>query len=171
MILVVLVNYNSAGHTVACVESSCANTQPGTAYRVMVVDNASAPSDRDALQALAGYPEVALCYSPVNLGSAEGSMLGFHTATAAGRPTYVFLLNNDTLLRTDCLTELTTLLNTRPGIGLAAPQIFGPTGEWVESYGLFPALADKLLGRTLCRALGLGYHPPAPPASLTRLTW
>ena len=106
-----------------------ANTQPGTAYRFMVIDNASAPTDRDALQALAGYPEVALCYSPINLGSAKGSMLGFHTATAAGRPAYVFLLNNDTLLRTDCLTELTTLLNTRPEIGLAILQIFGPTGE------------------------------------------
>lgn len=162
MILVVLVNYNSAGHTVACVESLRANTRPGTAYQVMVVDNASAPADRDALQALASYPEVTLCYSPVNLGFAGGNMLGFRTATAAGQPTHVFLLNNDTLLRTDCLTELATLLRTRPEIGLAAPQMFGPTGEWVESYGFFPTLADKLLGRALCRALGLGYHPPHP---------
>ena len=32
----------------------------------------------------------------------------------------------------------------------------------MESYGFFPTLADKLLGRALCRALGLDYHPPRP---------
>ncbi|AWM33464.1 glycosyltransferase family 2 protein [Hymenobacter nivis] len=162
MILVVLVNYNSTGHTLACVESLRIHTQPGTAYQIIVVDNASAPAERDALQALAAYPEVEVCYSAVNLGFAGGNMLGFRTATATRQPTHVFLLNNDTLLRTDCLTELADLLTTRPEIGLAAPQMFGPEGQWLESYGFFPTLGDKLLGRALCRALGLGYHPPRP---------
>jgi len=112
------------------------------------------------LQALSAFPEVELCYSPVNLGFAGGNMLGYRTATVQIRPTYVFLLNNDTLLRTDCLSELSALLTARPEVGLAAPQMFGPQGEWQESYGFFPTLADKLLGRALCRALGLGYHPP-----------
>lgn len=160
MILVVLVNYNSAPHTVACVASLRSRTAPATAYRVVVVDNASAPADRAALAELAHQPEVLLCYSPVNLGFAGGNMLGYRTAAPTVRPTYVFLLNNDTLLRTDCLTELAALLAARPAIGLAAPQMFGARGEWEPSYGYFPTLADKVLGRTLTRALGLGHHPP-----------
>ncbi len=162
MILVVLVNYNSAGHTVACVESLRQHTRPGTAYKVIVVDNASAEADRVALRALAACAEVELCYSPTNLGFAGGNMLGYRTAAATSQPAHVFMLNNDTLLRTDCLTELANLLAARPEVGLAAPQMFTPEGEWVESYGFFPTLADKLLGRALCRALGLGYHPPRP---------
>lgn len=162
MILVVLVNYNSAHHTLACVASLRQHTRPDTAYKVIVVDNASAKADRAQLQALATSPEVELCYSPVNLGFAGGNMLGFRTAAATGLPDYVFLLNNDTLLRTDCLTELAALLQARPEIGLAAPQMFGAEDEWLESYGFFPTLADKLLGRALCRGLGLGHHPPRP---------
>jgi len=160
MILVVLVNYNSSRHTLACVQSLRQHTHSKTVYRVIVVDNASSATDQAALQTLSAFPEVELCYSAVNLGFAGGNMLGYRTATTQSRPDYVFLLNNDALLRTDCLTELSKLLAIRPEVGLAAPQMFGPQGEWQESYGFFPTLADKLLGRTLCRALGLGYHPP-----------
>lgn len=162
MILVVLVNYNSAHHTLACVQSLRQHTAPATAYRVIVADNASAPADRAALTALAGFEEVEVCYSAVNLGFAGGNMLGYRTAAPKCRPTHVFLLNNDTLLRTDCLTELAALLAARPTAGLAAPQMFGESGEWTESYGFFPTLADKLLGRAFCRAFGLGHHPPRP---------
>ncbi|NML67367.1 glycosyltransferase family 2 protein [Hymenobacter sp. RP-2-7] len=160
MVLVVLVNYNTAAHTLACVESLRRHTRPETAYRVVVVDNASAPADRAALQALAARPEVLLCYSDVNLGFAGGNMLGYRTAAPTVRPAYVFLLNNDTLLRTDCLTELSALLAARPEIGLAAPQMYGRQGEWQETAGYFPTLADKVLGRTFTRAVGLGHHPP-----------
>ena len=162
MILVVLVNYNSAHHTLACVRSLRQHTAPATAYRVIVADNASAPADRAALAALADFEEVEVCYSAVNLGFAGGNMLGYRTAAPKCRPTYVFLLNNDTLLRTDCLTELAALLAARPTAGLAAPQMFGESGKWTESYGFFPTLADKLLGRAFCRAFGLGHHPPRP---------
>ncbi|MEJ7663018.1 MAG: hypothetical protein WKG07_27470 [Hymenobacter sp.] len=39
-----------------------------------------------------------------------------------------------------------------------------------ESYGFFPTLADKLLGRAFCRAFDWATTrraPPAPPASPT----
>ena len=160
MVLVVLVNYNTAHHTLACVASLRQRTHPGTSYRVVVVDNASAPADRAALQGLATQPEVLLCHSAVNLGFAGGNMLGYRTAAPTVRPTYVFLLNNDTLLRTDCLTELSALLAAQPKIGLAAPQMYGRQGEWQETAGYFPTLADKVLGRTFTRAVGLGHHPP-----------
>ena len=162
MILVVLVNYNSAHYTLACVQSLRQQTQAATAYRVVVVDNASAPADRAALAALADFSEVEVHYSVINLGFAGGNMLGYRTAAPKHRPTYVFLLNNDTLLRTDCLTELAALLAARPAVGLAAPQMFGAAGEWTESYGFFPTLADKLLGRAFCRAFKLGHYPPRP---------
>ncbi|GAA4500254.1 glycosyltransferase family 2 protein [Hymenobacter ginsengisoli] len=160
MIAVILVNYNSSAYTLACVQSLRQHTHPNTVYRVVVVDNASSPADKLMLQQLAVFPEVEVCYSDSNLGFAGGNMLGYRVAAAQRRPAYVFLLNNDTLLRTDCLTELTNLLTTHPQVGLAAPQMFGRKGEWQESYGFFPTLADKLLGRALCRALGLGHHPP-----------
>ncbi|MEJ7663019.1 MAG: glycosyltransferase [Hymenobacter sp.] len=92
MILVVLVNYNSAHHTLACVQSLRQHTAPATAYRVIVADNASAPADRAALAALANFPEVEVCYSAVNLGFAGGNMLGYRTAAPKHRPKYVFLL-------------------------------------------------------------------------------
>ncbi len=160
MILVVLVNYNSAAHTLACLDSLRRHTRSGTAYHVVVVDNASTATDQTALRAAAGFPEVTLCFSDLNLGFAGGNMLGYRTVSARWQPTHVFLLNNDTLLQTDCLTELSALLTADPAIGLAAPQMFGAEGEWLESYGFFPTLADKLLGRGLCRLLGLGRHPP-----------
>ena len=163
MILVVLVNYNSAHHHTSVRKVVAPAHRAGhrlPRYRGRQCLRARRP--RRAGSAGPSFSEVEVCYSEVNLGFAGGNMLGYRTAAPKLRPDYVFLLNNDTLLRTDCLTELAALLAARPAVGLAAPQMFGEAGEWTESYGFFPTLADKLLGRAFCRTFGLGHHPPRP---------
>jgi len=115
MISVILLNYNSSRFTLDCVDSIIQQTQSAD-YEIVVVDNNSAPDDFSALQPLAQRPRLTLVRSRLNLGFAGGNMLGVQHADP--RAEFYYFLNNDTLLRTNVLTQLADFLNQNPGAGL-----------------------------------------------------
>jgi GT2 family glycosyltransferase len=85
---IVIVNWNSAVYTAACISSIHAAAR-GLSYEIVVVDNAS--SD-DSVQKLQLREDIHLIASPVNLGFAQANNLGYeHTSSDV-----LLFLNPDT---------------------------------------------------------------------------
>ncbi len=158
MISVILLNYNSSRFTLNCVDSIIEKTQSAD-YEVVVVDNNSAPDDFSALLPLAQLPRLTLVQSRLNLGFAGGLMLGVQHANP--RADFYYFLNNDTLLRTDVLAQLSDFLNQNPGAGLCGAQMFDGDGRQQQSFFYLPTVTSKLLGHGVARLFRPGAYPSA----------
>lgn len=163
MISVILLNYNSSRFTLDCVASIIKKTQL-VDYEVIIIDNNSAPDDFLALQPLIGQPRLTLVRSRLNLGFAGGNMLGVQHANP--RADFYYFLNNDTLLRTDVLAQLSDFLNQTPGAGLCGAQMFDGNGHRQQSFFYLPTVASKLLGHGVARL----FRPGAYPSTKQRYT-
>jgi N-acetylglucosaminyl-diphospho-decaprenol L-rhamnosyltransferase len=87
---IIIVNWNSAAYTAACISSIRAATH-GLEYEVIVVDNASAD---DSLEILKAIPNIRLIVSGRNLGFSRANNLGYrHSSSDA-----LLFLNPDTIL-------------------------------------------------------------------------
>ena len=93
-ISIIVLNYNSSHHTLACVESVQDQTQ-GSDYEIIVVDNGSHPDDFSNLQALHTVPQLKLIRSDINLGFSGGHLFGLKAVDRSSD--YYFFLNNDCL--------------------------------------------------------------------------
>ena len=138
---VIVLNWNRAPDTLACVASLRANHD---AHRlsVIVVDNGSTDSSWEELQELADE-DVTLIQTGANLGYAGGNNVGIRAALDRGAD-YVWILNNDTLVDRRCLDELLGAAEKYPQAGVLVPMIFymHPPGTiWYAGGSYNPALA------------------------------
>lgn len=99
---VILVNYNLAGDTLACVDSLLAAGLP--ADRLITVDNASTDGSAARLEAALPRGSV-LLRSAENRGYGDGCNQGIRHALDKGAE-WILLLNNDTLLAADFFPPL-----------------------------------------------------------------
>lgn len=116
---VVILNWNQAGDTIACVRSVQAWTILAPA--VFVVDNASAGDD--IRQILAACPGAMVVENRVNGGFAGGCNLGMVAALDGGADA-VLLLNNDARMDETGAARLMDLLAAYPQIGVVGPGLW-----------------------------------------------
>ncbi|MGC8880107.1 MAG: glycosyltransferase family 2 protein [Anaerolineae bacterium] len=116
---VIILNWNNAPDTLACLESVLHSDYPN--FHVLVVDNGSTDGSSEAVRA--AYPTVTLIENGENLGYAEGNNVGIRHALAEGAD-YVLLLNNDTLVAPDMLRELIAVAETDARVGIVGPLIY-----------------------------------------------
>lgn len=126
-VAVVLVNYNSASDTRACIESLCAMQWPS--LQIIVVDNASQDDSVTQLKTL--EPTITLITSPQNTGFSGGNNIAFTHLRAQPYPLadYVWVLNNDTTVAPDTLHQLVQLAQQYPN-SLIGPRIVYPDGRF-----------------------------------------
>lgn len=122
---VILVNYQGADDTLACLESLKRLDYPN--LRIIVVDNAS--KDGSAEKIAQAHPEARLIEAPENRGFSAGNNLGIQDALMQPDMAYVWLLNNDTTVPPDALTRQmeTALDNPKALIGA---MILHPDGRF-----------------------------------------
>lgn len=155
-VAIVIINYNSAAFTTACVQSIREQTAPGLDYEIIIVDNNSEPADyEEMLHQCAQLECVKIVRSRLNTGFSGGNMLGAQYADAE----YIFFLNNDTVLLNDCPSILYRFMETHPGAGLCTGQMYNSDGSFHHSFGYFPSLWLKIAGPTALRF----FHPKAYP--------
>lgn len=107
---VVLVNWNGGELTLPCIESLHAgSTQPEL---IVVVDNASTDGSSEVIEQ--SFPTVILIRNKENLGFTGGNNIGINFCIDAGMD-YIWVLNNDTEVDRECLTELINFMNSNPG--------------------------------------------------------
>jgi GT2 family glycosyltransferase len=152
---VVVLNFNGADLTRACVHSVLERTPPGLDYSILVVDNGSTPDDRAKLDVLASLPRVRVVASRFNLGFGGGHMFGTQFLEA---DEYLFL-NSDCVFRSDVLGALSSFLAQNPQAVLASGVVVDGDGRFRPNYHPAPNLTELLFGRAFARRFNPGRYP------------
>ncbi len=124
---VVILNYNRADLLADCL-ASIAAAPTRCEVSVWVVDNAS--TDGSAQMVRERFAWVHLIESPVNGGFAAGNNLALRQILALpDPPTYILLLNNDTVVPPGALDGLVDYLDQHPTVGAVGPKLLLPDGS------------------------------------------
>lgn len=126
---IVIVNFNGEKYLHSCLDSITENLT--ISYEVIIVDNNS--SDNSILIIKNEYHWVKLIQIDDNMGFSKGNNYGVKRA----RGTFILLLNNDTILRTDVVAAINILRNNQK-VGLIGGKMLGTDGEYRYSAGRFP---------------------------------
>jgi hypothetical protein len=122
MLSIIIVNWNTPGLTLACVESLLV-TPPALEHEIVLVDNGS---DDDSLMRLRDLPSpvrvVALAH---NSGFAAGNNAGL--AASCGQT--LVLLNSDTVVPAGALDMLVAFLRDHPRAGACGPRLVQADGS------------------------------------------
>lgn len=117
-VFIVVLNWNGLDDTRECIRSLQDNTYAN--YKIVVVDNASADNSREILRK--EFPSATIIANETNLGFAGGNNVGISYSLKNGAD-YILLLNNDTAVEKDFLSELIAKAETERKIGLLEPKI------------------------------------------------
>nr|WP_322625795.1 glycosyltransferase family 2 protein [uncultured Flavobacterium sp.] len=157
-VAVIIVNYNSSKYTVECIQSVIEKTDKSINYQVIVVDNASAYADylavKDGIENITSIP-IKLIRSRINTGFGGGNMAGVLEANAK----YLLFLNNDTLLKNDCISIVKNALENNPEIGIAGPQAYKGDGSFMVSLDHFASPARELFSRNVLEKINPKRYP------------
>ncbi len=117
--IIVVLNWNGADDTLACLESLAA--VQSSSCRVLVVDNGS--TDGSAERISEAFPAIEMLLLPANIGYAGGNNAGFRRVLEL-KSEFVIFLNNDTLVDAGFCAPLIETLQRNPLAGIAVPKIF-----------------------------------------------
>ena len=138
---IIIVSWNVSDLLAACLRSIDAN-RGDLALEVIVVDSAS--RDDTVAMVREQFPWVRLMPQSVNVGFTWGNNIGL--GTAKGR--HLLLLNPDTEIIGDMLTQLVAYLDDNPDVGVVGPHTLNTDGSTQSSRRRFPTVATGLLEST-----------------------
>jgi GT2 family glycosyltransferase len=140
MLSVVIVNFNSGGLLVRCVESLDRNLS-GLDHEVCVVDNAS--TDDSATTVAERFAKVEVVTTPENRGFSHGVNVGL----ARTRGEIVMWLNPDTELLDGGISEVVRSFEANARIGILGPQVVSADGTVQLSCRAWPGYKTALFNR------------------------
>ena len=133
-VVAAIVNYNGADLTLSTLNSLLQHTPAGT-IAPLVVDNGSAPGDRQRLTAGIGE-RASILALPENRGYAAAANAAMHWAREYGAG-YLWLLNNDLTFAAGALPRLIEAMASNPRAAAAVPVTLSPSrGNPVLSAGI-----------------------------------
>lgn len=119
LVYIIILNWNGWQDTVECVESCRSLTYP--AFRILIVDNGSTDGSEEKLRQ--AYPELEFIQTGANLGFAGGNNVGIKYALDQGAE-YIWLLNNDTIVAPNALSELVKVVESDDRIGVVGSKLY-----------------------------------------------
>jgi GT2 family glycosyltransferase len=138
-VFIIILNWNGLRDTLECLES--VKRLEYSAKTVVVVDNGSTDGSPDAIRAQA--PSVVLLANRTNLGYAGGNNVGIRYALEH-HADYIWLLNNDTIMSHDSLSNLVSAAEATPSLGVASPFIYHyDEPERLQFAGVIARFADQ----------------------------
>lgn len=120
-VCIVILNWNGLEDTVECLESLKRITYPN--YEIILVDNGSEGNDVEVLRERFG-DHIHIIENDKNYGFAEGCNIGMRYALETSTTDYILLLNNDTVIDPDFLSELVDVADSNAMIGIVGPKIY-----------------------------------------------
>jgi hypothetical protein len=167
---VVIVNYRTAGLVVDSLKSLAVEAEREPGLRAIVVDNASGDDSVHAIAA--AIRDRRWSWAAVRaLDRNGGFSFGNNAAVrelleSPSPPSYIWLLNPDTLVRPGAVSALIDFLERRPDVGVAGGRLEFPDGTPQTAAFRFPSLAGELedtirigfVSRMLAR-----FRVPIPP--------
>jgi GT2 family glycosyltransferase len=124
-VTVIVLSYNGAADTLACLASLKAHSD--ATFDILVVDNASTDGSPAAIRSR--FADVAMICLPRNLGWAGGNNAGIRHALDKGAE-MICLLNNDTLVAPQAITDLAA------SCARNAPCLMHPAIDYVAGDGV-----------------------------------
>jgi GT2 family glycosyltransferase len=118
-IAVIVLNWNGREDTLQCLDS--VSRLKYSNFEVIVVDNGSADGSVAAIRE--SFPALFVIETGANLGYAEGNNVGIRAALERGAD-FILLLNNDTIVDSNLLTELAAGARLRPDAGIFGAKIY-----------------------------------------------
>ena len=159
----IVLDYNGSELTIPCVRSLVASTYP--TLDLLVVCNGSLPEHETRIRD--ELPEIEVFQTGRNLGYAGGMNEGIQWAITR-RADWFLLLNNDTEVEPEMVSQLVAALLERPGVGLACPLILFPDGDRVWfSRGWFDWTRESRSLRAAAVLRSLTGGNPCPRATRT----
>lgn len=117
-VAIVVLNWNNAQDTLACLTSLAALDYPRC--KILVVDNGS--TDDSVARIRDSFPQVTILETGENLGYAGGNNTGIRHALEHGAD-LVCILNNDVTVEPGFLAPLVSALKGRPDVGIVTPLV------------------------------------------------
>lgn len=157
-IAAILINYNSSNHTINCIQSIIEKTDKNLNLQIIVTDNCSKKEDFETLRTFVDalqHPNLVLVRSVINTGFGGGNMHGVQFSNAK----YLAFLNNDILLKNDCLSLVKDVMDQRNDIGIAGGQAFKENGDFMISLDHFASPSREILGRKFLEITNSKKHP------------
>ncbi len=115
----IILNWNGRDDTLVCLNSLQSMNYPS--LQLVVVDNASTDDSVPAIRS--AFPEATVLVSKRNLGYAGGNNLGI-THALRGPASLFLIINNDTRVDHQFLSELVLAADNNPNAGALIPKIF-----------------------------------------------
>jgi hypothetical protein len=128
----VVLNWNRADDTLACLDSLQALTYPN--FHVVAVDNGSTDDSPRRLRAYRSPYPLVLLETGQNLGYAGGNNVGARHALEHGAD-FVLVLNNDTTVAPDLLEQLVDAAKRNPDVGVFSARVMyfdDPQRVWFD---------------------------------------
>jgi hypothetical protein len=129
---IVIVNWNSGEILRKCILSIVNNPPKGYTYGLFIVDNASTDKSIEEIKSIS---DVNLIENRENLGFAAGCNRGIENSQSK----YILLLNPDTVVQKNTLTEIISFMDKHPMAGMAGGQLIYPDGTLQPSFGKLPS--------------------------------
>jgi GT2 family glycosyltransferase len=155
-VAVIMINYNTSKYTLECIQTVIAKTSEVISYEIIVVDNNSELSDYQNLKE--HFPKqtnISLHRSFINTGFGGGNMFGAQFAKAR----YLLFLNNDALLKNDCLHILHQFMEEHQKVGVCTAQNYNEDGKFVPSFDHDKGIRRLLFGRSFQEKINPKKYP------------
>lgn len=137
MVYVIILNWNGATDTIACIQSLARLNGP--LPKVIVCDNASSDDSWSRLQScVTMYPglNIQLVQTGANLGFAGGNNVGLRMALSDPTMDFVWLLNNDTVVAPDSLAVQLLYMSQHPQVGICGSTLlYADEPERIQAVG------------------------------------
>jgi len=118
---IIMLNWNGLKDTIECLDSLKRVTYPN--YEIILIDNGSRGNDAQELSdKFDGY--ISLIENDKNYGYPVGMNIGIRHALNTSNPDYLLLLNNDTVVDPEFLTEMVSVTEIKATSGLAGAKIY-----------------------------------------------
>ena len=118
---IIVLNWNGLEDTIECLESLKKIAYPN--YEIIVVDNGSEGKDVEVLrEKFADY--IHMIENDKNYGFTGGNNIAIRWLLDNSKPDYFLLLNNDTIVDPEFLTEMVKVAEEDPSIGIAGPKTY-----------------------------------------------
>jgi len=122
LVYIIVLNYNTADETIACLKSIKEIAYQN--YRVVVIDNASTDNSENKItHYLKDFPTYSYIQTGYNGGYGYGNNIGIKYALGAGAE-YLLILNNDTVVTTDFLEPMIDVAKNDKTIGIVSGKIY-----------------------------------------------
>jgi len=119
---IIIVNYNTRALLEKCL-TSVGSSKGLSGYEIFVVDNAS--TDGSSLMVGKRFLKVAIIKNSENLGFSKANNL----AIKKTRGRYILLLNPDTYVKENTLSEMISFMEANPEAGVATCRVELPSGQ------------------------------------------